>query len=77
MKILVRPVFKGELNVTKIYEAIDETEGNTVASRKSKRISDKDLELVSQLNSLDMELYKFAKELFFKRIKNIYNLSDE
>ena len=76
MKIVVRPVFKSELNVTKIYEAIDETEGNTVASRKSKRISDKDLDLVSQLNSLDMELYKFAKDLFFKRIKKIYNLSE-
>ena len=75
MDIEVKPIFKSELDATKVYDAIDETDGKTVASREFKKISAKDLDLVSQLNSLDIELYKFAKDLFFKRIKKIFNLS--
>ena len=75
MDIKVKPIFKSELDATKVYEAIDETEGKTVGSKEFKKISGKDLSLVRDLNRLDAELYKFAKDLFFKRIKKIFNLS--
>ncbi len=46
----------------------DFTTNQSIASDKSKTITAEQLDLAMKLNNLDLQLYQFAKKIFFSRL---------